>query len=128
MQEFALHAAVTELYGILGLEKENPNDMMDYLLGKSKMRLDLKDKLNSLTESQNARLSHFQDKHKTNKKMDMLLNFLTTSDESIDSIAVDGTTLGGCTPIKTRVFTCLNCIERRMDTSDEDVKKLQLAA
>ncbi len=108
MQEFALHAAVTELYGILGLEKENPNDMMDYLLGKSKMRLDLKDKLNSLTESQNARLSYFQDKHKTNKKMDILFNCLT-SEESIDS-NVDGTTLMSCTPDakQTRVNTILN--------------------
>jgi hypothetical protein len=102
MQEFALHAAVTELFGILGLDKENPNDMTDYILGKSKMKLELfKEKLNSLTENQNARLCVFQEKHKTNKKIEPLLNLLAAS-EDFDSIVVDGTTLASSTPNKTR--------------------------
>jgi hypothetical protein len=103
MQEFALHAAVTELFGILGLDKENPNDMTDYILGKSKMKLDrFKEKLNSLTENQNARLCVFQEKHKANKKIEPLLNLLTTSEDLMDSIIVDGTTLASSTPNKTR--------------------------
>lgn len=104
MQEFALHAAVTELFSIIGMEKENPNDMTDYLLGKSKMKLDsLKEKLNGLTENQTARLCIFKEKHKVNRKIEPLLNLIVSaSDEYVDSVVVDGTTLASSTPNITR--------------------------
>ena len=94
MQEFALHAAVTEVFSILEIERENPEEITDFLLGNSKVKLDfLKEKLHSLTETQTSRIFLFQDKHRNNKKVEPLLNLINSFDCLSDTTGIDGTTL-----------------------------------
>ena len=102
MQEFALHAAVTELFGILGINSENPNEFTDYLLGKSKIKLDnFKEKMQLSTTNQVARLNVFQEKHKGNRKIEPLLTLISSVvDDSVESF--DGATLANSTPNITR--------------------------